>query len=316
MSRLMFSGVVSLLITGSGTPVRADDAEDKAVAFVNKLGGKFSRNEKLPGVPVIKVDLGGLKVTEAGVKELAKLSSLTELTVGRGVTDAGLKEIAKLTNLARLDLSGAWITDAGLKELTTLTKLTELDLSYTSVTDTGMKDLAKLTNLTKLNLSDTKLTDAGLKDVAKLTNLIELEVRRTGLTDAGLKEIARLSNVTSLDLSFTKATVTGLEELAGLKSLAKLVLYDMKVEVTGAGLKQLRKALPNCEVLWNGGVVGPRIDIDDKVIAFVMKLGGQFTLDEKLAGSRIIRVSFQGTEVTDAGRVHALRTRDAVRVCG
>jgi hypothetical protein len=128
MSRSICSAVVLLLIAGSITPARADDAEDKAVTLVMKLGGKYTRNEKLPGRPVIKVDLEGIRVTEAGVKELAKLSSLTELTLGRGVTDEGLKEIAKLPNLIKLNLSGAWITDAGLKELAPLTKLTELDL--------------------------------------------------------------------------------------------------------------------------------------------------------------------------------------------
>ena len=32
---------------------RADDAEDKAVAFVEKLGGAVARDEKAPGKPVI-----------------------------------------------------------------------------------------------------------------------------------------------------------------------------------------------------------------------------------------------------------------------
>jgi hypothetical protein len=40
MSRLMLCGIVSWLILGSVAPIRADDAEDKAVAFVEKLGGK------------------------------------------------------------------------------------------------------------------------------------------------------------------------------------------------------------------------------------------------------------------------------------
>jgi hypothetical protein len=35
--------------------VRADEAEDKAVAFVEKLGGRATRDEKAPGKPVITV---------------------------------------------------------------------------------------------------------------------------------------------------------------------------------------------------------------------------------------------------------------------
>ena len=59
--------------------LRADDAEDKAVAFVKKLGGQVLRDEKAPGKPVIKVYLIGPQVTDAGLKELATLKNLTTL---------------------------------------------------------------------------------------------------------------------------------------------------------------------------------------------------------------------------------------------
>ena len=52
MVRLMLCGVVSGLACVR-RPARADDAEDKAVAFVEKLGGEVTRDEKLPGKPVI-----------------------------------------------------------------------------------------------------------------------------------------------------------------------------------------------------------------------------------------------------------------------
>lgn len=55
-----------------GSSARADDAEDKAVALVEKLGGTVSRDQKAPGKPVVAVDLSGRKVTDAGVKELKK----------------------------------------------------------------------------------------------------------------------------------------------------------------------------------------------------------------------------------------------------
>lgn len=74
--------------------LRADDAEDKAVAFVAKLGGKVTRDEKAPGKPVTTLNL----------------------SLG-GVTDADLKELATLKNLTYLDLSHTAVTDAGLKEL-------------------------------------------------------------------------------------------------------------------------------------------------------------------------------------------------------
>ena len=58
---------------------RADEAEDKAVALVEKLGGKVTRDEKLPGKPVAGVALFFSAVTDAELKELAALKNLTYL---------------------------------------------------------------------------------------------------------------------------------------------------------------------------------------------------------------------------------------------
>ena len=44
--------------------VRADEAEDKAVAFIKKLGGRVVHDETLVGKPVVQVMVGGPKVTD------------------------------------------------------------------------------------------------------------------------------------------------------------------------------------------------------------------------------------------------------------
>ena len=94
MSRTVSFALVAML--GLGSPARADEAEDKAVAFVKKLGGSVDRDEKAPGKPVVEVFLSNTKVTDAGLKELAALKSLTDLNLSNTkVTDAGLKELQK-----------------------------------------------------------------------------------------------------------------------------------------------------------------------------------------------------------------------------
>ena len=118
MSRLMLCGLMSGAILCSSAPVRADDAEDKAVAFVKKLGGEVTRDEKAPGKPVTSLRLRFTQVTDAGLKELSALKNLTNLHLGgTQVTDAGLKELSALTNLIELYLSGTKVTDAGIREL-------------------------------------------------------------------------------------------------------------------------------------------------------------------------------------------------------
>ncbi len=129
----MFRTVVvalALSVPCLGSSTRADEGEDRAVAFVQKLGGTVIRDEKTPGKPVVTVKLSDTDVTDAGLKELAPLKNLTTLYLGcTKVTDAGLKELAPLKNLTTLDLRATQVTGAGLKELAPLKNLTTLYLS-------------------------------------------------------------------------------------------------------------------------------------------------------------------------------------------
>ena len=107
------------------------------------------------------------------------------------ITDAGLKELAKLEKLEYLDLNDTKITDAGLKEVAKLQKLKELNLYNNQITDAGLKELAKLQKLEWLNLSSTQVTDAGLKELAKLQKLEYLWLRNTQITKAGWAELKK-----------------------------------------------------------------------------------------------------------------------------
>ena len=139
--RTMLIGAVMLLACLSGA-ARADEAS--AVKAVENLGGKVTRDDKLPGNPVIGVHLHEI-----------------------GVTDAALKELADLKQLTTLGLESTQVTDAGLKELKDLKQLTTLYLGSTQVTDAGLKELKDLKQLTRLNLADTKVTDDGVADLQK-----------------------------------------------------------------------------------------------------------------------------------------------------
>jgi internalin A len=146
----------------------ADEAEDKAVAAVKKLGGKVKRDDKDPAHPVVGVDLSRIKLTVEDMKELAALKNLQTLILwDTQVTDAGLKDLAALKNLQALNLGATQVTDAGLKELANFKELQTLALSHTEVTDAGLKELANLKELKTLDLSETKVTDTGVAELKK-----------------------------------------------------------------------------------------------------------------------------------------------------
>ena len=98
--------------------VRADEAEDKAVKAIEKMGGIIIRNEKVKGKPIIHVKLSGEDVTDALLKHLAGLKQLQTLYLRETqVTDAGLQHLAGLKQLQELYLDETKVTGKGIADL-------------------------------------------------------------------------------------------------------------------------------------------------------------------------------------------------------
>jgi hypothetical protein len=96
------------------------------------------------------------KLTEADLAKVTRLppdvahqgtgedtSGGNEDNVFTQITEAGLKEVAKCTQLTSLSLNATQITDEGLKEVAKLQKLTYLDLRDTEITKAGVAELKK-----------------------------------------------------------------------------------------------------------------------------------------------------------------------------
>ncbi len=135
------------------------------------------------------------------------------------ITDTGLREVAKLTQLTELDLLGSnKLTDADLRELAQLPHLETLGLPG-QITDEGLREVVELNQLMTLGLKDcTQITDAGLGELTKLNRLSSLWLPPQ-ITDTSLKEITKLKQLEFLVLSGTNVTATGIAEV--LKALPK-----------------------------------------------------------------------------------------------
>ena len=128
-----------------GAKVCAECGKDQKPLIANPIveqairdelfGPTEPKNEGEPDEPVINV---AYELTKA---DLAKLTDLS--LSGTGITDAGLKEVAKLQQLKRLSLINTKITDAGLKEIAKMQKLTTLFLDDTNITDAGVAEFKK-----------------------------------------------------------------------------------------------------------------------------------------------------------------------------
>src|SRR5262249_49985399 len=70
------------------------------------------------------LDLGLTQLTDAGLKDLARLTNVRVMIFGAPkVTDAGVKELAALKGLQAVSLGGTQVTNGGLKHLAGLKDL-------------------------------------------------------------------------------------------------------------------------------------------------------------------------------------------------
>jgi hypothetical protein len=102
--------------------------------------------------------------------------------------------------------------------------------------------------VTGVSLQDANVSDADLVNLEGLSHLESLNlVGRINVTDVGLIDIRGLAQLRMLDLQRTNVSDVGVANLKGLGRLKTLYLYGTKVTV--AGVNELRRALPNCEII-------------------------------------------------------------------
>jgi beta-lactamase regulating signal transducer with metallopeptidase domain len=236
------------------------------------LGGKLERAAGSAG-PVTSIDFAGSRlIKDEDIDMLTVCRRVTTLGLGRtGITDAGLEKVAGMPQLTTLYLDNTRITDAGVATLKSLPELTTLGLGHTRTSDAGLLAVRELSKLTHLYIDNTQITDAGVKELKFLKHLTTLGLGHTAIgdptlktirdfwdlralyldntqiTDDGMKDLADVKNLETLGLGHTRITDRGLMHLADLKHLRKLYLDN--TQVTDEGVGQLKRALPNLDIV-------------------------------------------------------------------
>ncbi len=235
-----------IIRSGKGSQT-VDDATEKAIAAIEKLGGKVFQDGIAPDKPVIGVDLDETQATDDALLHLESFPRLQSLSLDETqVTDAGLVHLEKLTSLTDLDLDETTIGDAGLAHLKGLVNLRKLTLTHTRVTDAALAHLKDMKHLETLSLMGTKITDAGLVHLKGLSRLEWLFLDYNPITDAGLAHLKGLDSLEFLMLNTTEVTDAGLRILEGMTHLELVTLHNTRVTDTGAD--RLQKALPKAKI--------------------------------------------------------------------
>jgi len=198
---------------------------------------------------------------------VADLKTLKELHIGGHLVKEGKPQpehvkfpaeeyryLTTLPALEKLDFMENEVGDDVMVHVGKIETLTHLTFGDHLITDAGLKHLANLKKLTYLNVCwpDKKrggtISDKGLEEIAKVSSLETLDLRATQITDAGLSKLQGLSKLKELKLGNTAITDQGLANLQSIKSLTKVNLFNCKA-VTAKGIADLKKALPDCQVV-------------------------------------------------------------------
>lgn len=148
-----------------------------------------------------ELDFGGPALTDAGMRTICELVSLTGLLVysddATRVTDRGLEFFWRLHQLRNLTLHAHGITGSGFAPLKELGELRNIYLDGTGLTDAAFAHLAEVPNLERLEIgggprgSPAGITADGLLRMAKAPKLKLLNVVRKG-TKLSDEEVQRL----------------------------------------------------------------------------------------------------------------------------
>jgi serine/threonine protein kinase/Leucine-rich repeat (LRR) protein len=259
-----------------------------ALTYLNVAGSPITDDglAHLRDLPALQtLDLKNTAITDAGLEHLATLTKLTVLfATDTKVSKEGVEKLAKALPKCRISWAGGTVSPRGRARAAAEWAFS-IDGKVTVATGGVHRFVANVGDLPKGDAftiqkldfgANQKLTDAGL---ANLTDLNVLFLNNTPVTDAGLVHLKELTGLTELSLNNTAVGDEGLKHLHALTNLR--VVYITKTNVTAAGVAALAKALPDCTIYSDSGVIEPKLFDNRAVAEWALANGGGVTLRQR-----------------------------------
>jgi|GEM_PF-2533715 len=205
-----------------------------------------------------------------------------------------------------------------------------------SVSPEALAVLRDCRRLVGFNAHSTDIADAALAHVAVHAGLKHLDLHVCpNVTDAGLAQFKNCKQIEHLNLARARqVTDAGLAHFAGCVSLTFLDVRETKV--TPGKIAEFAKALPNCKIVHDGGVIEPKpvpkAGADDRETAkYVLQVGGRvrartatetvpvFKLEELPAGPLAVTyLELTNKDLSDDGwqRITGLRALKELTING
>lgn len=226
---LLATPLAALLLTAAPTAARADEAEDRALLLIERVGGSVVRGPEVAGLPVVAVKLTGVKIDADLMKSLTAFPQLKGLDLAGcpGLNSRYLKQLASLPQLESLNLShNPGVHGHFVAKLASLKHLRHLDISYCEdIDECGLEAIARnFKEIQHLDISGCReVTDEALRELRNNKELQVLHLANCLITDAGLKEVATFKELRTVNLAnCPNITNSGVKELAVLEQLETL----------------------------------------------------------------------------------------------
>ncbi len=259
--------------------------------------------DALSGMEIRRLNLDSTAISDHAIEMLSKVRGLQALFLfDTSVTDGAFPGLSVLEDLRFLALSGTEVTDQGTAHLASLPNLGELHIyqnpgignetlrwaaehstlhtlfiGYTQVTDEGLEHLLG-SGITHIEVIDCPgITDRGIETLSRVETLDSLNLSSLSITDEGLAHLERLPNIVFLDVHDTPLTDNCLLTLESFQKLTVLRIYDTQISPEGA--QRLHESLPHCQIVWDGGTLGPGATIDVSTTDAFLQLEPGDTID-------------------------------------
>lgn len=301
----------------------AEDADLRRLTGVNLCGTGIDNDALtfLQGFRWLReLWLDDTRVDDGGLKHLANLPALVELSLGRtdvcgeglsflsgdgarlrmlnlrgarNVTNEGLRHLKGLRLLRILDLSTTIAGDATLEYVASLSNLMQLYLNGTQITDPGLRHLHGL-SLMELGLNETRVGDEGIHHLSHMRSLRRVGLHRSKITDDGLKAVAELHALRALRLAYVSGiSDRGMEYLARLSSLSFLDLCETGVGDAGLGWLCGLRSLRELNIA--------ATEVTDTFFEKLATSAGEGKHGSRGLGAALVKLVISGTDIGDKG---------------
>jgi hypothetical protein len=189
-------------------------------------------------------------MTDAGLKALARSTSLRHLRLSGPFTNRGLACLADMPALKVLWLEAPKCTGEGLRPLSQCRSLERLCVPWLDrITSRGLMHLHAIPGLKALGVGNGWRSDAGVLSLASLTNLEVLALQGgRSLTDDGLKPLVAMPKLRALEIYNSRITEQGLTNLYPCKMLDS-VQIKTSAPISQQAVARLKTELPNLQTL-------------------------------------------------------------------